>query len=109
MFLVWTSYVMENTDTQVEVTQFMRPDGRQRLQHTDLPDHLAPDYLLMQRAGFRFEAEMLMTGIISVTISGHGEDAAIALCPNGPEIQIHMAEMLANHDWERRIQPNDNE
>ena len=83
--------------TEVDVIQFMRPSGRQDPTSTILPWDLQQECDAMRLAGCRFEAEVLTTGEVSVTIfDTHEEiDIAIAVIPNGPGVQPAMARMLA--------------
>jgi hypothetical protein len=83
----------------VKLIQFLRPDGRENPVETDLPDCANDDYQDMLAAGCRFEAEMLMTDEVSVTISDDGSDIDISLTPNGPEVQRGMVAMLSRRLW----------
>jgi len=89
--------VASTRTTEVDVIQFMRPSGRQNPTSTILPFDLQDEYDRMRLAGCRFEAEVLSTGEVSVTIfDTHEEiDIAIAVLPNGPGVQPAMARMLA--------------
>lgn len=72
----------------IPFTQYLLPDGRTR------PISIKRDQLTEVKAnaildkGFRFEAEMLLTGDISLTIHDpkNEEDVAIEVCKNGPEV-----------------------
>ena len=85
----------------VEVVQFLLPNGQQQRQITELPDEVAPLYNAMLGAGCRFEAEVLLTGQVSVTIANEEEDLDIEVIPNGPEVQTTMVQMLERKQWER--------
>lgn len=89
---------------EAEVVQFLMPDGRRRDTSTKLPMACRPAVEEMQKAGCRFEAEMLTTGEISVTISNpkEGEDIDISLTPNGPEVQAGMIAMLDRAMWKSK-------
>lgn len=78
----------------VNVTQFKMPDGRAVQTGTDLPDELQPHYDEMRRRGWRFEAEMLSTGDVSITIADDETDQDIRIVANGPGVQDAMVEML---------------
>lgn len=62
--------------------QFMRPNGRQVEQTFDLPDQYEEQYNSMTDAGCRFEAEELMTGDVSITISNEVRDVDQWVGPN---------------------------
>ena len=82
----------------VKVIQFLRPNGKQREQETDLPDSLKSAYQQMLSNGRRFTAEMLTTGEISVCIEDPEKgDLFCEVIPNGPEVQAAMAKMLAEY------------
>ena len=81
--------------TEVEVLQFLRPDGRKRLCPVTLDYDLRAEYAAMQIQGWRFEAEVLTTGEVSLTITSEDQDEAIAIVPNGPTVPEALARMLA--------------
>lgn len=94
------------TTIRVKCTQFLRPNGRQREVETDLPAECQGAYLEMLAHGCRFEAEMLVTGQVSVTISNGEVDLIMSLIPNGPEVQEAMANMLRSRPWIRQEHNN---
>lgn len=68
--------------------QYLLPDGRRRdisIERDQLTEVKANAIL---DKGFHFEAEMLRTGDISLTIHDpeNEEDVAIEICKNGPEV-----------------------
>ena len=71
---------------EVDVMQFLMPNGRQVPCKTDLPIETQAAYQDMLAHGCRFEAEMLTTGQVSVTISNGEEDVDISVTVNGPEV-----------------------
>jgi len=83
------------TYTEVEVIQFLRPDGRKRLCSVTLDHDLHAEYTAMQIQGWRFEAEVLTTGEVSLTITSEDQDEAISTVPNGPAVPEALARMLA--------------
>lgn len=91
-----------STEFTVEVLQYLMPDGRTRPETTELPIAVKPLYNAMVASGHRFEAEMLSTGEVSVTIfcPASDEDVDIEVVPNGPEVQEALAKMLENRMWE---------
>lgn len=83
------------------VIQFMMPTGRQVERTTELPIETIEAYHDMHKHGCRFEAEMLMTGQVSSTISHPGQEADvdIEITPNGPEVQAGMMAILKRGQW----------
>ena len=81
--------------TEVEIVQFLRPDGRRRLYTTTLNYDLHAEYAAMQIQGWRFEAEVLTTGEVSLTIASEDQDEAVVIVPNGPAVPEALARMLA--------------
>lgn len=84
---------------EAQVMQFMRPDGRRNPTSTMLSDEVLTHYKEMQSAGCRFEAEVLLTGQVSVTISDNEEDMDIEIVPNGPKVQDALEKMLKRKLW----------
>jgi hypothetical protein len=79
---------------EITFTQYLRPDGQQVDIYFPAPDHL---YLLAEELiadGYRFEAEVLTTGEISLTVSDGEEDIAIQLCPNSPGIEKFVGKLI---------------
>lgn len=72
----------------VPVTQFMLPDGRRKAITVERPREIAERAHKIIGRGLRFEAEVLMTGQVSLTVSDPGEevDLFIEISPNGPEV-----------------------
>ena len=83
---------------EVEVTQYMRPTGRPEPNTTLIDGSLASEYQAMMARGLTFGAEVLMSGMVSLTIEDlvHEEDVAIRVVPNGPEVPAAMEDMLRN-------------
>lgn len=84
-----------------EVTQFLRPRGRQTLAHTDLPVECEANYQAMTAAGYRLEAEVLINGVVSVTVSSKDADIDMELHENGPGLQEAIARMINRKLWEK--------
>jgi anti-sigma regulatory factor (Ser/Thr protein kinase) len=83
----------------VDVLQFVLPSGMEHKATTDLPDEASEDYKNMVKSGCRFEAEILTTGEVSVTISDGDQDIDISVTSNGPEVPAGMVEMLKRRLW----------
>lgn len=92
---------MSKATYTAEVLQFMLPHGRQNPTSTELPIETREAYQEMMASGCRFEAEMLMTGQVSVTISNpkDEEDLDFSITRNGPEVQAGMIAMLQRRRW----------
>lgn len=82
-----------------EVVQFMRPHGRQEHTSTRLPLESKPAYLDMLAHKCRLEAEVLTTGLVSVTISDGTTDIDIRVVANGPKVQQALVDMLEGGRW----------
>lgn len=87
-----------------EVLQFLMPNGMRKLTSTELPIETKAAYEDMLQSGCRFEAEVLRSGQVSITISDpvKEEDVDISLTGNGPEVQRGMVEMLQRKLWQSR-------
>ena len=91
---------MIETTFEACVNQFLRPDGRVSKETTRLPMICHAEYLDMLTSGYHFEAEVLMTGDVSITISNiEDEDVDGCIVTNGPDVQTSMVEMLMNKKW----------
>lgn len=85
---------------EVDVIQFLMPNGKQKLATTRLPESHKEQYRQMIVCGCRFEAEQLTTGEVSVTISDGEGDVDISITRNGPAVQNGMIAMLERAKWE---------
>ena len=75
----------------IEFTQFMRPNGRQVPVKIERPDEIAAMAERLKGAGWRFEVEVLMSGIVSfeicrVDLDGEHVTLVSELCDNGPGV-----------------------
>ena len=84
---------------RVAVLQFLRPAGQPTWTETNLTLETMPLYRDMIAHGCRFEAEVLTTGEVSVTISNGDEDVDCTVTANGPDVQRGMSEMLNRRAW----------
>lgn len=84
---------------KADVMQFIMPHGDENPTSTQLPIAAEPLYLAMLEHGCRFEAEMLQTREISVTITSQDDDIDISITPNGPDVQVGMVAMLERQPW----------
>ncbi len=90
---------------EVAVVQYLMPDGQREQTGTRLSRELEPLYRDMVKRGCRFEAEMLTTREISVTIFNikDEEDVDISVTSNGPEVQAGMVAMLERQQWKQQV------
>ena len=84
---------------EVDVMQFVLPHGQQKPCKTDLPIATQEAYQDMLAHGCRFEAEVLTTGAVSVTISNADEDVDMSITDNGPAVPQGMCDMLNRGLW----------
>ena len=86
--------------TVIEMTQFLRPQGRQRKVTMPAPKDMEDDYKQMLEDGFHLEGEMLSTGEVSITVSDDDADYDISVIPNGPEVIKAIGRMLQRKKWQ---------
>jgi len=84
------------TKLSIPFTQYLRPDGRQRIMRFDVVGDLAVEAKKIMDAGLRFECEILSTDEVSLTVfdEGIGENVAIEICSNGPGVPIATARLI---------------
>jgi threonine dehydrogenase-like Zn-dependent dehydrogenase len=71
----------------IPFTQYLRPDGDQRVTGIERPPAIEAKAQQIIAAGYVFEAEVLHDGSVSLTITDPDKgDLAIEVCPNGPAI-----------------------
>jgi len=94
------------------VTQYLRPSGRPHAASINLNGELEPDYRDMTKRGYRFAAEVLRTGEVSLTIIGtdkeievDGEIAANVF--GGGPVREAMEKMLRAGRWKIEQQHED--
>lgn len=63
-------------------TQYLRPYGRKALTYAPTPDGCGDKVAAIIANGFRFESEVLGTGIVSLTVTDGTRDVAIELSEN---------------------------
>ena len=78
-------------DAEIPITQYLMPDGRKRETGIVRPAAIAAQAQRCLEAGMRFEAEVLSTGHVSLTVVGEDEDGeegdlAIEVVENGPAV-----------------------
>ena len=86
----------EKKECQVAYTQYMMPGGRQVSRTFVAASAVAAKAERLCEAGARLEAEVLRTGEVSVTVFFGGEDVAIEVVPNGPEVLSAWEQVIDN-------------
>ncbi len=76
----------------VEVTQFMRPDGRQVKHELEVSDECKEKYEELLSCNTRLTAEQLMSGAVSQTIECTDGDLDFALT-KGPDLEENKKEL----------------
>ena len=71
----------------IPFTQYLRPDGRRRLQTIERPEAIEQLANVVIAAGASFACEELCTGQASITCEFQDQDIAIEICENGPPIE----------------------
>ncbi len=84
---------------EIPFTQYLMPDGRKRDVSISRPKEIYDKALDIIDAGYRFEAEVLTTGQVSLTITGRDEDVDIEVVENGPKVPLAVDNMV-NRFWE---------
>lgn len=84
---------------QARVTQFLRPDGRQKKFTVEMPDELHEPYVDMVNSGCRLEAEVISTGEVSVTVTSDEADVDIRVTRNDDSVVTALKEMLQAQKW----------
>lgn len=79
-------------------TQFLRPDGRRNIIAIDRPPHICAVADKLLSAGLKFEAEILIGGKVSLTITSRDQDEAIEICDNGPEVPLAVDRLFSEFD-----------
>jgi hypothetical protein len=84
------------TEYHIPFTQYLLPDGRKRDVTIVRPKEIYDKAMDIVKAGHRFEAEVLTTGMVSLTIFNlqKQEDVAIKVVSNGPEVQEAIDRMI---------------
>ncbi len=86
-------------DYQADVIKYKGPYGESVHTSTPLPFGTYDYYQDMLSADCYFEAEILRTGEVSITITNNEMDVDIEITPNGPEVQEGMVTMLKRQRW----------
>ena len=83
-------------EARVRFIQYLRPDGRQvEMFIQGMSPGIVAKAEEIWAAGYRLEAEVLMSGLVSLTISDGEEDVAVELIANGPEVPKAVDRMIS--------------
>lgn len=86
---------------KVPFTQFLMPDGRRKQVFFDCKPEQDSKVMSLIEAYVSFEAEVLQTGEVSLTVEfempdGENETLAHEICPNGPEVETAVEKLINN-------------
>ncbi len=90
---------------EIDIVQYMRPDGRQVKGFMDIPDNLGQKYIALVDSGCNVAAELLMTGQVSFTIEDPvvEDDFRIELVENGPKVPAALARLVDSFDAQELV------
>ena len=78
----------------IAFTQYMMPRGRKVPMLVKRPEAIIKMANTVRTLGGVFEAEILTTGEVSLTVHYDDEDIAIAVVPNGPDVPGAVDELV---------------
>jgi len=87
---------MADEKNYIPFTQYLRPNGRRNEVTIERPKEICDKAWSIIDEGYRFEAEVLTTGYVSLTISKNSEDHAIKVINNGPDVPLAVDNMVNN-------------
>lgn len=81
----------------ISFTQYMRPNGRQEQISIERDPEVEAKAKEIEERGYRFEAEVLMNGMVSFTVFSPVDDVDVAseLVSNGPKV-LDAVDRLVN-------------
>lgn len=83
----------------VPFTQFLLPDGRQRLTSIEVSEEEYAKYEEIRDAGFRMTCELLTTGEVSMCIEDPElGDLDCVVSANGPDVPAKLRDMFLRFD-----------
>ena len=81
---------------KIYFTQYLRPGGTRKTVSIERPDNIAKAADKIKSHGFRFECEVLRTGMASLTISDDDGDYAFQIVPaNSPAIPAAVYKLIS--------------
>ncbi len=94
--------ICECQKERVRFIQYLRPDGRKKEMFIEArPPEIVAKSIKIWTAGYRLESEMLVTGLVYLTISDGEEDLASELVPNGLEVPLAVDRMISGFALEK--------
>lgn len=78
----------------IEFVRYHSPHGRKSIETIRRPAEVAEKGMLIRRAGYRFECEVLWDGTVSLTIADEEADHAIELVPNGASVPAAVDKLI---------------
>jgi hypothetical protein len=82
----------------IPFVQYLRPHGERRVTMIDRPQNICSVADKIITSGLRFEVEVLMTGMISLTITSDFADEAIEVVSNGPGVAEAVDKLITEFD-----------
>lgn len=83
----------------VNVTEYVRPNGRKVHHQFKVDDSCQKDYDSMNDAGCCLEAEVLLTGQISLTVTSEASDVDILVFHRSEVFADRVKEILSRRKW----------
>lgn len=84
----------------VNVTEYVRPNGRRTHHQIGIDDKYQRDYDSMNDAGCCLEAEVLRTGQISLTVTSEDADVDILIFDEHKRLVEKIGEILSRRKWD---------
>lgn len=94
---------MSEPTGEIRFTQYMRPDGRPKPIVIERPMPVVQKSERIRDAGLAFEAEVLLSGQVSMTITSDEADLDCVVCDNGPDVLAAVDSMILGFDIEAAL------
>lgn len=91
----------DDTTGAIRFTEYVLPRGEKRDMHVKRPFAITQKAKHILGLGYKFEAEILTTGQVSLTIAGKNTDVGIEICNNGPEVLDAVDRLIMEFNEER--------
>lgn len=88
----------DDTTGAIRFTEYVLPRGEKRDMHVKRPFAITQKAKHILGLGYKFEAEILTTGQVSLTIAGKNTDVGIVICRNGPEVLDAVDRLIMEFD-----------
>lgn len=79
----------------IPFTRYLPPNGRKTNVSISRPIDIYEKAMKIIDAGYRFEIELLTTGLVSMTISDDEDDHDIEVVSNGPQVPEAVDRMIS--------------